>query len=242
MRTSTFGLVLSATCSLIMLCQTSVALADGLMIFPLKADLSPSARFASFNVTSRESIPTLMQLHVFAWTQINGIDHLAPSDDLLAGPPIFTLQPNQTQLIRVGLQDMPDSNQEVVYRLIIAEVPTVRAAGIDFAFRLSMPIFVNPMNPAGPRADWSATKVDDTHLRLTVHDSGDEHIRLTALRVVSVPDDAAIFSRKLFAYVLVGQQRSWIIPLRIVRGTRSLRVEATTDSGVLNQVISLTTP
>src|SRR6202040_1964067 len=135
--------------------QPSTAMASGLTIFPLRADLSTQTRTAAFNVVSGESAPTLMQIHLFAWTQANGVDVLAPSDDLLVGPPIFTLKPGQTQLIRVGLRDPPTSNREVAYRIVIAEVPTAKLAGLSFVYRLSMPIFVSPIAPSGPHAQWS---------------------------------------------------------------------------------------
>jgi fimbrial chaperone protein len=223
--------IVSAAVCLTVCSHAAVAMAGGLTIFPLRADLSTQTRIAAFNVISGESTPTLMQVHLFAWTQANGVELLAPSDDLLVGPPIFTLAPGATQLIRVGLRSDPMSNREVAYRIVIGEVPTSKVAGLSFAFRLSMPIFVSPMTPSGPHALWSAEHVDTRHLRLTLDNSGDEHIHVAALRVATEPAGTVIFSGGPSAYVLSGQRRSWTIPVDKALNVRSLRVTVTTEGG-----------
>lgn len=213
--------------------HAAAAMAGGLTIFPLRADLSTQTRIAAFNVISGESTPTLMQVHLFAWTQANGVELLAPSDDLLVGPPIFTLAPGKTQLIRVGLRSDPMSNREIAYRVVIGEVPTSKLAGLSFAFRLSMPIFVSPTMPSGPHAQWSVEHIDTRHLRLTLDNSGDEHIHVASLSVATEPADTLIFSGGPSAYVLSGQRRSWTIPVDKASDVRSLRVTVTTEGGAL---------
>ena len=235
-------LFISAAVCLALYSQPSVAVADGLTIFPLRADLSAQTRTAAFNVVSGESAPTLMQIHLYAWTQANGVDRLVPSDDLLVGPPIFTLNPGKTQLIRVGLRDAPTSNREVAYRIVIAEVPTTKFAGLSFVFRLSMPIFVSPMMPSGPHALWSVDKSDARHFRFTLHNSGNQHLHLVALRVVTAPGGAQIFNGSAVAYVLSDQQRSWIVPVAKAVGARSFRIESTTEGGALDPPVYVNVP
>jgi fimbrial chaperone protein len=233
--------MLAAVC-LALYTQPSIAMANGLTIFPLRADLSMQTRTAAFNVVSGESAPTLMQIHLFAWTQPNGVDLLVPSDDLLVGPPIFTLKPGQTQLIRVGLRDQPTSNRELAYRIVIAEVPTAKLAGLSFVFRLSMPIFVSPTMPSGPHAQWAVDRSDALHFRITLHNSGNQHLHLIALRVVTAPGGARIFSGSAVAYVLSGQRRSWIVPIDMALGARSFRIEATTGGGELDPPVFVNVP
>jgi len=226
--------LISAAICLAAFFHASAAFANGLTVFPLRADLSAQTRIAAFNVKSGEATPTLMQVHLYAWTQTNGIDQLVPSDDLLVGPPIFTLPPGQTQLIRVGLRNVPTSNRETTYRIVIAEVPTSRLSGLTFAFRLSMPIFVSPPTPRGPRAEWSVDKIDALHIRLILDNAGDQHIHVVSLRVVTVPDQASIFNGSAVAYVLAGERRTWVVPVARGSVARSFRIDATIEGGVLN--------
>jgi fimbrial chaperone protein len=235
-------LFISAAVCLALYSHTSVATANGLTIFPLRADLSTQTRTAAFNVVSGESASTLMQIHLFAWTQANGVDLLAPSDDLLVGPPIFTLEPGQAQLVRVGLRDQPTSNREVAYRIVIAEVPTTKLAGLSFVFRLSMPIFVSPIVPSGAHAEWTVDRSDALHFRITLHNSGDQHLHLVALRVDTVPGGARIFNGSAVAYVLADQRRSWVVPVAKAVGARSFRIESTTEGGVLDPPVYVNVP
>jgi len=235
--------VLLAVCVL-SLALGSRALADGLAITPLRAVLSTRVQTAGFTLISQEPNPTLVQVHLFAWTQQNGVDQLVPSDDLLVGPPIFTIQPGQTQLIRIGLRNQPASQREVTYRIIIAEVPVRPRAdnGINFAFRLSMPIFVTPDKPGEVSLHWSAVKVEASHMRLTVEDAGDRHVQVRSLRVVTAPRGDLIFSLPTAAYVLAGQNRSWMLRLNKVEASSSIRISAQTDHGPIEQTIDVHAP
>jgi fimbrial chaperone protein len=241
MKRSLTIIVTAAICA--MLCtQASVARANGLTIFPLKADLSPQVRTAAFNVVSGEAAPMLMQIHLFTWTQADGIDVLTPSDELLVGPPIFTLQPAQTQLIRVGLRDNPAENRETAYRIVIGEVPTGQRTGLTFAFRLSMPIFVSPATPSGPHAAWSVVRSDASHLRFTLHNDGDQHFHLVALRIEATPGGTPLVSGSAIAYVLADQWRSWNVSNAKVGGAHAFRIEATTEGGALLPPAYVTVP
>ena len=218
----------------------SPASADGLAVSPIRAVLSSHVRTAGFTLISQETNPTLVQVHLFAWTQQDGVDQLVPSDDLLVGPPIFTIQPNQTQLVRVGLRGEPAPLREVTYRIIIAEVP-VRPrndTGINFAFRLSLPIFVIPDTPLQTKLHWSAVKVDPTHLRVSVENAGNQHVQIRSLRVVTAPQGDLIVGFPAAAYLLAGQDRSWIVRVDM-HASRSIRISAPTDQGPIEQTIAV---
>lgn len=234
---------LLAVC-LVTVLHGSRAYADGLAISPLRAVLSTHVRTAGFTLISQEPNPTLVQVHLFGWSQQNGVDRLTPSDDLLVGPPIFTIQPGQTQLIRVGLRNEAATQREATYRIIIAEVPLRPRSdnGINFAFRLSMPIFVTPDKPGDVSLRWSAIKVDSSHLRLTVEDAGDRHVQLRSLRILTAPQGDLIVSFPMGAYVLAGQGRSWTLHLDKSQASNSIRILAPTDQGPIEQTIDVHAP
>ena len=229
---------------LVTVLHRSPAWADGLGISPLRAVLSTQVRTAGFTLTSQEPNPTLVQVHLYAWSQQKGVDQLVPSDDLLVGPPIFTIQPGQTQLIRIGLRNEPASQREATYRIIIAEVPVQPRSdnGINFAFRLSMPIFVTPDKQSDVSLLWSAVKVDPSHLRLTVEDTGDRHVQIRSLRILTAPRGDLLFNLPTATYVLAGQDRSWILRLDKSQPGGSISIFAPTDRGLIEQTIAVHTP
>jgi fimbrial chaperone protein len=46
-------------------------------------------------------------VQLFAWSQDAGQDILQPTTDLLVSPPVFTVQPGQSQLLRIALRGAP---------------------------------------------------------------------------------------------------------------------------------------
>ena len=233
---------LAAAICLMVIGHASAALAGGLSISPLRALLSPDVRIAEFNVVSSEPAPTLMQVRLFAWTQVNGVDQLTPSDNLVVGPPIFTLRPEKTQLIRVGLRNLGTLTREAAYRIVIAEVPTAPRPGLNFAFRLSMPIFVSPAMPTGPKALWSADQIDASHLRITLTNVGDQHLRIETLRIANARGAAPFYTSTQAIYVLSGQPRSWVIPLDEARSVQVLHVEGSLDGREIDQSVNVNAP
>jgi fimbrial chaperone protein len=221
---------------------SSPALAGSLGITPLRISLTAATRTAGFTLLSEEPTPVLVQVHLLAWNQINGVDQLTPSSDLLVGPPILTIQPGQTQLIRVGLKSTPQTGRELTYRLLIEEVPVSHpGAGIQFALHLSMPIFVTSKEESVPNLHWLATKVDARHLRISLSNLGDRHVQIKSLRIVSVAKADVISSERLASYVLAGQSHSWLVSLN-----KPLEADPTlsalTDAGTFETRIDIRAP
>jgi fimbrial chaperone protein len=223
------GVTPVSVCLAVLLAMTGAS-ANNLNISPLRALLSAHVRTAAFTVANTGLSPSLIQVHLLAWSQVDGVDQLAPSDALLVGPPIFTVQPGQTQLVRIGLRTTPTSPREQTYRLVLDEVP-VRTAGITFAFRLSMPVFITAEGAVGPRIKWLAERADATHLRLTLNNTGDQHVHINFLRIVARSSGDLLYSGTSVFYVLAGQRRTWTVPLNRVLGTGLIRVTAGSADG-----------
>src|SRR4249920_2225792 len=91
--------------ALIGLLTAGSALAGSFQVSPVRIELTPSAPTAPINVRNESTTDTVVvQLRAVSWKQENGEDNYAPSTELIATPPIFTLQPGGSQTVRVGLR------------------------------------------------------------------------------------------------------------------------------------------
>lgn len=202
--------------------------AEGLQITPLSVTLKPLDRAGSLTIANHETAAKLFQLRVQAWHQSDGTDQLTPTDDLLAVPPIFKLAPGATQVIRVGVRQPPQGVQEQTYRLFIAEVPS-KVPGtnaIQFVLNFSVPVFVLPPGLAAPKLEWSAQKIGDRRVRLTVTNGGNAHALIARVRVhAGTPTRDPLHEAALHAYLLAGQARSWTIELRQPIAVDALNLE-----------------
>jgi fimbrial chaperone protein len=108
-----FALVLQAG-----LLACSPARAQGLEVTPTNVLLAPGQTAAALTVANHADRKVSFQIRGFAWRQDGqGNDVLDPSDALLASPPIATIEPGTSQVVRLILRQ-PPQGQEATYRIL----------------------------------------------------------------------------------------------------------------------------
>ena len=113
---------------------------------PTRVDLPPDDATGVVTLQNNAAEPVMVQVQTFAWPRSPASADLEPTRDLLAVPPVFELAGNARQIIRVALRGALSGEREHAYRLLITEVPrgATASAGVRFALRLSLPVFVTP--------------------------------------------------------------------------------------------------
>ncbi len=136
------------------------AMAAALSVAPTRIDLAPDQRAAAVTLQNDGDEPVMVQVQTFAWTGSPATSDLTPTRDLVAMPPVATVAAGDKQLIRVAARGGDKPAAEQSYRLIITEVPPETKgpqAGVRFALRLSLPVFVTPAG-AAPDPVWSVER------------------------------------------------------------------------------------
>ena len=164
--------------------------------------------------------PLQAQARVFRWTQENGEDVLAPTNDMVASPPMIVVQPGQRQMVRivrVGAGLNPPSVQ-AAYRVVLDELPLQNGAqGVQFVLRYSIPIFVSPPQAASDGAtqkspplvlEWSLRRAGGD-LLLTATNPGAVHAKLTEVSFIPRNGQAITLGDGLYGYVLPKSTRHW---------------------------------
>jgi fimbrial chaperone protein len=186
------------------------ASAGGVSVSPTRVELSADQRIAALTLTNDSSRPYTLQMEASRWFQANGRDDHEPTDELLATPPIFTLEPGESQVVRVGLRRSPDANQELSYRLFAQEIPEPTPegfSGLHLVLRLSMPVFVAPARPATePVLSWHVESGTSGDLEVSATNDGNRRAYLTRVRFSA--DGLSIEPGNL-RYVLPGASGHW---------------------------------
>ncbi|QJR10663.1 hypothetical protein DSM104443_01730 [Usitatibacter rugosus] len=209
------------------------ALAGSFQVSPVRIELSPSAPTAPVNVRNESTTDSVVvQLRAVNWKQENGEDAYTPSTDLIATPPIFTLQPGGSQTVRVGLRRAEPSDTQQTFRLFITEVPGPPKPGfqgLQVALNIGIPVFIAPKVKQTLAPVWKA-QVADGKVTLVATNPANSHIQLLDIAVQDEQDKVAIASSQQPRYILARQTITWQLPLsRAPKG--KLRVVAHTDSG-----------
>jgi fimbrial chaperone protein len=202
-------------------------------INPVRLNLGAQQPVGSLSLTNQGTEPVVLQLDVAAWTQSDGQDVDTPTDDLLATPPMVSIAPGATQLVRVGLRHPAPSAQERSYRLFLQEIPNETVANtsaLQFRLRFAVPVFVPTADTSDPSLIWDASESNGT-LTVRAHNASSRHVQVISMSTHA--GDANVLTSAAPSYVLPGQTRAWTSSWSATPAD-ALRVEASTDAGPMH--------
>jgi fimbrial chaperone protein len=213
-----------------------------LEVAPVTIELSGGAETAAITLLSHDTAPVYVQVRGFVWTQSGNEDTLAPTDDIVLAPPLFSLPGSTRQVVRIVLQQ-PVQSQERCYRLLIDQIPShADQSGVQFAIRLSLPIFVEPDQTIAPAIKTHIEDGPGGHPVLVVDNTGTRRTRLVDLALLGPDGRPLKLAAPANPYVLAGAERRWTImsPASAIPQGAMLRITAKTDNGPFHAQVAFT--
>ena len=222
-----------AACGLVLfIVAVSSAIAGSFQVSPVSATLTRGQPVSALTVRNTGSDAAVIQLEAMAWSQPNGKDQYVPASDILATPPIFTIAPGGTQVIRVGSRRPPDT-LERAYRLFLREVPPPPKpgfSGLRMSLQISLPVFVQQDVASTPQLEWQAEQTTAGQTRIRVTNRGQTHARLNSFKLSAASGNKSLPMEDHIVYVLPGATHDWLLNAPIVPGTH-LHLAATQSNG-----------
>lgn len=200
----------------ISLLAVSTAVAS-ISVSPVRLDLSNTHDKDFIRVSNQEDRPKSYQVEVVSWSQSDGRPEVyAPTESMLVVPPLFTLQPGEDQLVRVGMLGRSDSETEQSYRVFITEIAPPKddaeaTSGITMRLQIGVPVFVAPEADAVATLDLVNTNTIDGKLFLEFSNSGNTHVKVSKVTYKSPGLEDPVVSPASM-YVLAGQTGSLPVP------------------------------
>ena len=225
----------------------SVVSAASIGVSPVRATLSANQKIETITVRNTGTEPMSVQLEVMSWSQQDGEDVFTATREVLANPPIFTVPPSGSQLIRAGLRRAPDARRELTYRIFLQELPPPPSPdfnGAKMLMRVSLPVFVLPEVAAQPALRWQAARTSDGALKISLTNIGNAHVQIANFSL-SLPGSAQPWiTQQSSTYVLHGQSRDWILPANAENPSPPpgaiLQIFAQTDAGDMEAEVLIT--
>jgi fimbrial chaperone protein len=184
------------------------ARAQGLSVLPVNVFLPPGQRAASLTLTNNGDRPTSMQVRAYDWSQKNDEDQLADSKILAVSPPLFTIAPTGTQVVRLILRQTPVGG-EATYRIILDQIPGPNEPGVvQMVLRLSIPVFAAPAMKVVPQNAFHLER-DGEKLFLVGVNTGKSHDTLHDILVTANDGRKFSLKTKVSPYLLPGATRRW---------------------------------
>ena len=235
-------LIAAAASIAVSLLPIGAAVAGSFNVSPVRVELSTQERTQALTVRNDGSEPSVVQVRLYAWSQDAGQDILQPTNELLVSPPVFTVQPGQSQLLRIALRGAGAADRQLSYRAVLEEVPAQGRAGgpaLQVALRISLPVFVEPTVEASPRIDWNARLADDGKLLVSAHNGGNGHIQLGDF-TLSDATGQAVAQQQQVSYILPGQTRTWTLDTQSsLAAVERLKLIGRSDAGDVATEIAL---
>ena len=186
--------------------------AAGLQVEPVS--LTIDGRSGVIWLSNMADTALLAQVRVYVWTQDQDGDEQAPTENLLASPPLAQIAPGGRQLVRLVAAN--PASCEDSYRLAIDEVPTVarQGSGLRYVLHYSVPAFITRRGcgPIKPQLAWHLQAAGASTI-LTVANHGTMHAQLARLRYVTATGNRIALAPGLLGYVLPGRERSFTLPV-----------------------------
>lgn len=224
---------------------TGQAHAADLGVMPVAVQLDRTRDRATVQVVNNGDQPVVLQAEAIAWKREAGVDSDGPTADLIVNPPVFTVKPGQTQIVRLGLRRSADGEKETTYRMVLREVPvplppeqqTVSGA-VRVLVALRVPVYVAPV-AVNRDERWQARVDRDGNVVASVTNAGNVHYKVASIRVHPghVKDGAGTTpaaERAFGAVLFPGEAQSFQLrpkaPLLASAGT-PMTLEVMTDRG-----------
>lgn len=219
--------------------------AGSLGVNPIRISLSEARPTAAITLNNTGGTTMVVQLQMAKWSAVSGEDRYEPSPDILVTPPIFTIAPGASQIVRIGLSSVSATDIELAYRLFIEEVPPPPKPGyqgLQVALRLGIPVFVDPVQTAQPKLQWTAIRTGADLITVRVSNVGGAHARIFNINLSTPGESRIMASHTAASYLLPGQTRHWSMRLGRPWQGRQVHLSATTDQGAIDAELELQSP
>lgn len=202
-----------------------------LNVAPLRVELEGDGIGATVRLTNESNRPLPVQSRLFAWSQVDGEDVYAPSNELTVSPSITSIPSGQTQVVRV-LRKGPASPGEKRFRLAVDQLPDpalARPGQAQTRIRFTLPVFVDREKALPAVFAWRIAKD-----RIELVNTGGLTARVLEIEV-KTPDGRIVpVERNALRYVLGNSTIAW--PLGNGCSLGPVRVTAQIDGQAVDGV------
>jgi fimbrial chaperone protein len=214
----------------------------GIEISPVLLEMSEQQDKQVVRVGNSSETAKSFQVDVVAWSQSGDEREIyTPTSELLAVPPLFTLQPGEQQVVRIGLMREPDADQELSYRVFFTELEPPQmeektTSGISIRLRFGVPVFVAPLAPASAAIEFVALRTIDNNTFMELRNTGNVRVKVNEVRYQAPTSlDKEVSQAVLYLH----SGKTGFLPLEVAGQNVGGTVELVTDTaGIVEYALS----
>lgn len=215
--------------------------AQNLSVLPVNVFLQPGQRTTTLSVTNSGTKPTSIQVRAFDWSQKDDQDQLAASNVVVVSPPLVTIAPGSTQVVRLILRRGPGASEDT-YRIILDQIPGPGQPGVvQMVLRFSIPVFAMPETKAVPQDRFHLENADGKLFLVGVN-TGQSHEALRDIVVTTSDGRKLNANPRVSPYLLAGVTRRWELDAQgyAPQPGESLKLTAHGVAGAIDEQVGVT--
>jgi fimbrial chaperone protein len=195
-------------------CFSSATFAGAFGVSPIRVDLDAAVRTGLVTVSNDDDRKLNFQVKLFEWTQnAAGEDEYAENSDLLFFPQVFTVDPRDKRIVRIGIK-APPQERERAFRLFIEEMPDrgaapVAGAQVAVRLRFGVPVFLSS-GKGEARPEIISAEAFKGEVRVAIRNDGTRQVRFEEITVRA--GEKAI-AKTAGWYVFPGATRLFTLPV-----------------------------
>lgn len=188
--------------------------AASLSVAPISVEVLAPGATTTFTLRNDSERPLDTQIRVFRWTQVDGEEKLVPSTDVVASPPLVSIQPKADYTVRIVRVTKTPVVGEESYRLLVDELPDParrRNAAVNIVLRYSIPIFFVAGESSEAKLSWTIQPKGGRAYLVAIN-SGDRRVRISRLQIRDAAGKTVSFGDGLAGYALGRSTMRWLVP------------------------------
>jgi fimbrial chaperone protein len=219
----------------------NAACAQNLSVLPVNVFLASGQRTTTLSVTNSGTKATSIQVRAFDWSQKDDQDQLTASNVVVVSPPLVTIAPGSTQVVRLILRKSAVGSENT-YRIILDQIPGPGEPGVvQMVLRFSIPVFVSPETKALPQ-DKFHLENDGGKLFLVGINTGQSHDALRDIVLTTSDGRKLNANPRVSPYLLAGVTRRWELDAQgyAPQPGESLKLTAHGVAGAIDEQVGIT--
>jgi len=223
---------------LLVLLTGPTAIGQALSVLPVNVLLSPGQKATSLTVTNNGESETAIQIRAYSWSQPDGNDQLTASDEVVASPPLATMAPGASQVVRLILRQSPEG-REATYRILLDQIPPPAQPGVvNIVLRMSIPIFAQPAIRSFADLQFHLERKDG-QIYLVGFNAGNLHETIRDIVLTASDGRKLKPESNTSPYILAGVTRRWHIAAQdsLPLSSETLQLTAHANSGAIEEQV-----
>jgi fimbrial chaperone protein len=240
---SIFFMLLTLFLKITLFCSASYA--SSIQITPIRLQILPHQKTASMDIYNNSADSVVIQLSIVKWNYINGKDVYEDTKNILVTPPIAIIQPQEKQIVRLGMIAPPDAQKGGTYRLIVKEVPSPTfepAMGVQTLLEIRVPVVVAPLTPSKPQMSWTVNRAGEKKLNITWQNTGESYISLRKIALFDKDEEKPLTEHDYQAFLLPTQKQEFVFELPDSFKGNDIKIVAETDAGEISEIVPIVSP